>query len=117
MQQAGELLRQVVRIVPSDRLAADLLRMASTSTSVADGPPPVPGPDPDSNQPGQPTGQPIAEAEPVDPAVLLGSWHASRDDGSNFDLTLKPDKTFTWKFAERTTTRSSPAPTASKTRC
>jgi len=101
VQQAGELLRQVVRIVPSDRLAADLLRMASTSTSVADGPPPVPGPDPDSNQPGQPTGQPIAEAEPVDPAVLVGSWHASRDDGSNFDLTLKPDKTFTWKFAQK----------------
>jgi len=94
-QPAAELLRQVVRLVPSDRLAADLLRM--TSAQVADGPPPSPAPEPDSNQPGQP----VAEAEPVDPAVLLGSWHAGRDDGSKFDLTLKADKTFTWKFTQK----------------
>jgi len=71
-----------------------------TSASVADGPPPSPAPEPESNQPGQ-AGQPVAEAEPVDPAVLLGSWHAGRDDGSKFDLTLKADKTFTWKFTQK----------------
>ena len=38
---------------------------------------------------------------PIDPTVLLGNWRASRDDGSKFLLTLKPDKTFTWKFSQK----------------
>jgi hypothetical protein len=103
--EAAALLRDVVRRVPSDRLAADLLRMTSgggdgapraSGAFVADGPPPAPEGDGDQ----RPT-QPLAEAEPVDPAALAGTWHASRDDGSKFDLALKPDKTFTWKFAQK----------------
>jgi hypothetical protein len=34
--------------------------------------------------------------KPVDPAALVGTWHAQRDDGSKFDLTLNADNTFNW---------------------
>jgi hypothetical protein len=37
---------------------------------------------------------------PVVAALLAGAWHASREDGSKFDLDLRPDKTFTWKFSQ-----------------
>jgi hypothetical protein len=48
-------------------------------------PPPAPGPD----------------VKPTDPAALVGEWHATRDDGSNFELDLEPDKSFTWKFTQK----------------
>jgi tetratricopeptide (TPR) repeat protein len=115
--EAAAVLREVVRLVPTDRLAADLLRMAEGSGAAqAGGPPPTPGnggfePPPDQvggvgqdGQDGQDGQLPAeanqVEAEPVDPAALAGSWHARRDDGSKFDLTLMPDKTFTWRFSQ-----------------
>jgi hypothetical protein len=55
----------------------------------------------------QPTPQPPVEtqpaaspeAAPVDPAALVGTWKAARDDGSKFELTLTPDSKFTWNFS------------------
>jgi hypothetical protein len=35
----------------------------------------------------------------VDPATVVGTWQAARDDGSKFALTLTPDSKFTWKFS------------------
>ena len=35
---------------------------------------------------------------PIDSAILIGTWHASREDGSKFELTLTKDATFEWKF-------------------
>jgi tetratricopeptide (TPR) repeat protein len=98
-EQAAALLQQVVQLLPSDRLATDLLRMtggAGANQTQLAGAPPTPE---DSGE--QPPDQPLAEAEPVDPAALTGSWRANRDDGSKFNLTLKPDKTFTWKFSQK----------------
>jgi len=101
--QAAPLLRDVVRLVPFDRLAVALLKMTSgdgKGAPDAGGAPMADGPHPAPEDAGnQPPAQPIADAAPVDPAALLGSWRASRDDGSKFDLTLKPDKSFTWTFS------------------
>jgi hypothetical protein len=51
----------------------------------------------------RPTPQPPAEAadrdRPIDVAALRGNWRSTRDDGSRFELALRPDSTFTWKFS------------------
>jgi hypothetical protein len=40
-------------------------------------------------------------AKPVDPAAIAGTWRASREDGSKFELILTKDGTFTWKFSQK----------------
>jgi tetratricopeptide (TPR) repeat protein len=92
---AENQLAQVVKLVPNDHVAADLLRMASASQ---DGHPaetvvaakPVP----------QPSGESKPTAMPIDPATLVGTWKATRDDGSMFELTLGKNSTFDWKFTQ-----------------
>jgi hypothetical protein len=56
---------------------------------------PVPQPPVDIPAPGQTT------ATPVDPAMIVGDWKASRGDGSNFTLTLTGEKTFSWSFSPK----------------
>jgi hypothetical protein len=114
--QAANLLRDVTRLLPSDRLAADLLRMTSAGGPGATGhvagandggaldDSPPPAPEDDGSQ--APPGQAVAAAEPVDPAALVGNWRASRDDGSSFSLSLKPDMTFVWKFSQKGQTQT-----------
>lgn len=87
---AKEQLRAVVSLLPDDRLAAHLLSMVGGSGN----PPP-----PAANPP--PANPPAANGRPVDLATLTGDWHARRGDGATFDLTLSPDKTFTWKFTQQ----------------
>jgi uncharacterized protein (TIGR03066 family) len=38
---------------------------------------------------------------PIDPAMLVGTWKASRPDGSKFNLTLTNDGKFNWSFAQK----------------
>jgi tetratricopeptide (TPR) repeat protein len=92
---AATQLGQVVKLVPSDRVAADVLKLISKpsqqTASASDQPVPQP-----------PAGGPATSSQGVQSmelATLLGSWHASRDDGSKFDLTLNQDDTFHWKFS------------------
>jgi tetratricopeptide (TPR) repeat protein len=94
---AAAQFQQVVKLVSTDRVASDILRMISAppagqSAATADQPTPQP---PTETQPATP------EAAPVDPATLVGSWQASRADGSKFELTLTPEKMFTWKFTPK----------------
>lgn len=49
--------------------------------------------------------QPQADSK-IDPAMLVGNWNASRDDGSQFNLTLNQDGTFTWKFNQKNNEQS-----------
>jgi uncharacterized protein (TIGR03066 family) len=42
----------------------------------------------------------------VDPAMLVGTWSAARDDGAQFNLTLNKDGTFTWKFNQKNADQS-----------
>lgn len=88
-------LRQVVRLMPNDRVAADILRMVAA---------PQPEPSPESAQLSPP--EPSQESErsavkPIDAATLVGRWQATRADGSRFDLTLTNDEKFVWSFAQK----------------
>jgi tetratricopeptide (TPR) repeat protein len=95
---AARRLQEVVKLMPNDRVAADVLKMVSAPQ------PRQPG------QPGetvqQPTPLPPEEpsrpaVRPIDPAMLVGTWKAARPDGSKFDLTLTNDGKFTWSFAQK----------------
>jgi tetratricopeptide (TPR) repeat protein len=108
---AATQLKQVVLVAPSDRLASELLSMV---TGQAAGTNPTPGPAPaiatnpggitNGPAPAQPIqGTPPQEnpnLKPIDATVMVGQWHATRDDGSNFDFTMTPDKNFNWKFSQ-----------------
>lgn len=95
-EAAATQLQQVVKLMPTDKLAGELLRM-------------VQGP-PKQETPATPPDPAVAEApatpadggpqpDPIDKDLLPGSWSASRPDGSSFSLNLTDDGKFTWKFA------------------
>lgn len=99
---ASAQFAKVVELNPNDRVAADLRQMnqagstaqveqPNAAQTAQNGAPALP-PDAPNAQPQQPA----VEAKSVDPAQLVGTWHAQRDDGSKFELTLTPDKQFTW---------------------
>ena len=113
---AERQLQQVVKLVPNDRVAADMLKMTAKPApeQVAQPQPAAGQPQPAAEQ--LPTPQPPQAAattspqagstlKPVDPAVLIGTWHAARADGSKFDLTLTRESTFQWKFVMGKTTQ------------
>ena len=89
-------LQQVVKLMPNDRVAADVLKMVSA---------------PAAGQAGQTAEQPVPPqppqeptrpaAKPVDPGALVGAWKAARADSSKFNLTLTNDAKFTWGFAPK----------------
>lgn len=85
---AARHLQQVVKLMPNDRVAADVLKMVA-----------APQPSETAQQPPQEPTRPAAQ--PVDPATLVGAWKAARPDGSKFDLTLTNDAKFTWSFAQK----------------
>ena len=101
-------LQRVVLVVPTDQIAADLLK---TIQATKPGDAATPEKQPDAQQP---TPQPpdeaanaavnpainISSAKPVDPSMLVGTWNASRAEGSTFVLTLMKDATYTWKFSQ-----------------
>lgn len=92
---AARHLQQVVKLMPNDRVAADVLKLIA-----------APQPSPPEETAQQPTPQPPQEparpaAPPVDPATLVGTWKAARADGSKFDLTLTNDAKFTWSFTQK----------------
>lgn len=102
---AASQLRQVVKLVPTDRVAIDVLKMITTPTTAQAGQEPTPAltevpaataettpvPDEDLGPP----------AKPLNEAALAGTWNAVREDGSQFELTMAPDKKFNWKFAPK----------------
>jgi hypothetical protein len=81
----------VTRLMPTDRLAGELLLMVK-------GPPPATAA-PDAPNTASPDAPPEPGLPPIEKGLLVGSWHASRDDGSKFRLTLAEDGTFRWKFS------------------
>lgn len=99
---ATRQLQQVKELVPNDMVASNLLKMTTASSAPADSAaPPAPTlATANGTQPAPATTAPPAPA-PIDPSVIVGSWTASRDDGSNFGLVLKDDKTFSWSFSPK----------------
>lgn len=111
-KEAADKFREVIRLTPGDRVAADLYRMVGGHNGqavAADRTPslaptqPVQAPlAPAQPVPSQPVpSQTTTDKKPVDAEALVGTWHASRGDGSKFDLNLIQDKTFSWKFAQQ----------------
>ena len=109
-EAAAKQLRQVVALVPNDRVAVDMLKMAAAPQAPELNDPqsqPTPQPPPlgqlpaeqdPSNLPPPPTG---SRVQPIELSTIIGNWTASRDDGSNFALNLAQDKTFSWSFTPK----------------
>ena len=115
-------LRQVIRLMPEDRLAGELLAMVQgppkspQTPQVAKSNPfaeprrvydgtsnPVTGdsekyPRDPVKSPEVPIGQ-SPDLASVDKTLLPGEWNASREDGSRFRLLLTDEGTFVWKFS------------------
>jgi hypothetical protein len=93
---AANQLQQVVKLMPSDRLAGELLKMVQGPPKQDPATPPTadigadttPTPEADGPQP-----------DPIDKDLLPGGWKAARADGSKFDLRLSDDGKFNWKFS------------------
>ena len=102
-------LRQVVKLMPTDRLAAELLTMVKGPPKQAPSPAnptpygspgAAPGAPPfDTDAVPSPSATDAPEIPPVDKTLLPGTWNAAREDGSKFRLTLTDDGTFTWKYS------------------
>jgi len=86
--EAANELATVVKLEPKDRLAAQLHKglTAKPDDKNASGPAIAPSATP--------------AAAPVEQASVIGEWKSSRDDGSQFELTLTKDNKFTWKFTQ-----------------
>lgn len=102
---ATRQLQQVKALMPNDTVAANLLKMTTSSQAATTEPsaPPAPTVAAATAPATQPTAAPATPPAPapIDPSAIVGSWKAARDDGSNFGLTLKDDKTFSWSFSPK----------------
>ena len=84
-------LRDVLRLVPQDQEAAELLRMITKSSSSAP-------PDADKPPAKEPQATKDSTASQIDPGSIVGSWTARRNDNSVFHLTITPESRFQWKY-------------------
>lgn len=91
---AARHLTQVVKLMPADRIAADVLRMVAAPVTKA-----TPGAAP--SPPSKELSTTIAETKPINLMLLFGSWQAARPNGSTFQLKLTDDAMFTWSFAAK----------------
>jgi tetratricopeptide (TPR) repeat protein len=84
---AVKTLQDVVQLNPKDKLAAQLLRGLSGGEAAAQ---PAPAA----------STAPAAPVKPVEASALVGTWKASRDDGSSFTLDLGADGKYRWQFQQ-----------------
>jgi tetratricopeptide (TPR) repeat protein len=87
LDYAASELKEVLKLVPNDSVAKQMLQMMGKS----DTPPP-----------------PSAESDTkIDINALVGSWNATARGGkAKFDMTLDKDKNFTWTYQEGKTKQS-----------
>ena len=119
---------KVVRLMPNDRVAGEIVKMLSqaqgganvaNSSQMANATPPSgPVTSVPTQQATPPSSQPLPEttappatnpaattpasnAPAIDAQALVGQWSAQREDGSTFDLALNANGTFQWQFAQK----------------
>jgi len=93
---AARQLEQVVQLMPDDRVAADILKMVAPPEAIGDAAGTTQA---SSAPPADQLTQPAAKS--IDPQMLVGTWKATRTDGSTFNLTIASDATFKWSFAQK----------------
>lgn len=109
---AASQLQQVVKLVPTDKVAVDVLKMlsspaptqaAGTPALAQAGQEPTPAltEDPATTAAAAPTQDSGPPAKALNEEALMGTWKATREDGSQFELTLSAGKKFNWKFAPK----------------
>ena len=91
-ESAAKEFASVVKLQPKDQVAKDLLALVNKPKDgdVATAPAP--------REEAAPVSKPDENLRPIDAAAIAGQWKSSREDGSKFDLDLRKDKTFSWKF-------------------
>ena len=88
-------LQEVARLLPSDPLAAQLIKgLGGVVPSVAQSSSPTNPP----ADPPQVDGDNQAPPPDIDPARIVGTRTAKRPDGTTFTLNLTADNKFTWGF-------------------
>ena len=85
----------VVQLMPNDRVATDILKMIAAPLPTQPDRTTAPLTPPPAVAVARPAGPQIAAAS------LVGTWKATRADGSTFDLNLTNAATFTWSFAQK----------------
>ena len=105
---AEKQLQQVVRLKPSDRLSAEILKRLTTPASGANGTA-VPAATAIAADAPPANPEPPADATPavnIPPAQIVGTWTASPADGVTITLNLTPDNKFTWGVKDKGGDRS-----------
>ena len=102
-EAAARHLQTVVTLMPGDKVAADILRMIKAPEPTASDPssPPALPPLPVDEAANQDTKTLKPDVKLIDPKILIGTWKASRPDGSSFVLTITDDAKFTWSFTQK----------------
>ena len=83
MLRRGQLLREVDKLTPNDRLVRQLLGLTSAADEDAAEPTPQP---------------PLDDDKLIKAEQLVGVWTAAGSGGSKFQMTLEKDSGFSWKF-------------------
>ena len=94
-EAAARRLQQVVRLMPNDRVAADLLKMILPPEPVASSENSV------TTETELSPESVMSEEKPVDLKTIVGTWKAPGADGAVFDLVLTNDAEFSWRFAPK----------------
>jgi hypothetical protein len=90
---AASMLREVVRLQPSDQLSAALLGQLAGLKPAAAAAEEAP-----SASPAAPS---LSGTPPAGPQEITGTWVANPDANRSITLTLRDDSTFTWAFTEK----------------
>jgi tetratricopeptide (TPR) repeat protein len=90
-ETAASMLRQVVRLQPSDQLSAAMLGQLSGSTPATA----------EDTTPAPPAAPSLPGTPPAGPQEITGTWAANPDANRAITLTLRDDSTFTWAFADK----------------
>jgi predicted negative regulator of RcsB-dependent stress response len=90
---AAKELRLVIKLLPNDQLAPQLLKMVDASSTGTEAQPPP------ADLGAKPALPPEDDGPPVERAKIVGTWKASRANVT-IELALRNDGSFTWKATQ-----------------
>lgn len=93
---AEAVLKQVVKLKPSDTISSKLLAQLEANRQ---------GQDQGQVPPGGAPGEPPPNQTPPEGATISGSWSAKPNDDTAITLSIQPDGAFVWKVTQKGQTR------------